>query len=185
MDLFSHLFVDSKLAESTARKRLRHNAGDTCNNHNKGYTRSHHKPRRNQHPFSTISCSIASTAQQQQQHQSILHQQPTNSSPLLHPSSNNCLSNNNNNELEDDDDKKYYKELQQFYRGLISMSNQDDEAMAAADKEMEERANRAKQLLSQRYKGLRSDQVRAILSLLYIYHTIRRNCKENDLRRIF
>lgn len=36
----------------------------------------------------------------------------------------------------------------------------DDEAVAAADKEMEERANRAKELLSQRYKGLRVQQVR-------------------------
>jgi hypothetical protein len=35
----------------------------------------------------------------------------------------------------------------------------DDEAVAAADKEMEERANRAKELLSQRYKGLRIQQV--------------------------
>lgn len=38
------------------------------------------------------------------------------------------------------------------------MPTQEDEVMAAADKEMEERANRAKQLLSQRYKGLRNDQ---------------------------
>jgi hypothetical protein len=43
-------------------------------------------------------------------------------------------------------------------------SNQaiDEEAVAAADKEMEERANRAKDLLSQRYKGLKTQQVRAI-----------------------
>jgi len=34
-----------------------------------------------------------------------------------------------------------------------------DEAMATADKEMEERANRARQLLSDRYRGLRNDQV--------------------------
>jgi hypothetical protein len=42
-------------------------------------------------------------------------------------------------------------------------SNQaiDEEAVAAADKEMEERANRAKDLLSQRYKGLKTQQVRA------------------------
>jgi hypothetical protein len=40
-------------------------------------------------------------------------------------------------------------------------SNQiDEEAVAAADKEMEERANRAKDLLSQRYKGLKTQQVR-------------------------
>ena len=42
---------------------------------------------------------------------------------------------------------------------MSHMTNHDDEAMAAADKEMEERANRAKQLLSQRYKGLKTDQV--------------------------
>ena len=35
----------------------------------------------------------------------------------------------------------------------------DEDAVAAADKEMEERANRAKDLLSQRYKGLKSQQV--------------------------
>ena len=37
----------------------------------------------------------------------------------------------------------------------------DEEAVAAADKEMEERANRAKELLSQRYDGIRAQQVRA------------------------
>ena len=42
---------------------------------------------------------------------------------------------------------------------MSHMTSHDDEAMAAADKEMEERANRAKQLLSQRYKGLKTDQV--------------------------
>jgi hypothetical protein len=36
----------------------------------------------------------------------------------------------------------------------------DDAAVAAADKEMEERANRAKALLSQRYHGLKKHQVR-------------------------
>ena len=35
----------------------------------------------------------------------------------------------------------------------------DDAAVAAADKEMEERANRAKELLSSRYKGLKAQQV--------------------------
>lgn len=35
----------------------------------------------------------------------------------------------------------------------------DEEAVAAADKEMEERANRAKELLSQRYDGIRAQQV--------------------------
>lgn len=43
---------------------------------------------------------------------------------------------------------------------MSRIPTQEDEVMAAADKEMEERANRAKQLLSQRYKGLRNDQVR-------------------------
>ena len=36
----------------------------------------------------------------------------------------------------------------------------DEDAVAAADKEMEERANRAKALLSQRYVGLKRQQVR-------------------------
>jgi hypothetical protein len=45
------------------------------------------------------------------------------------------------------------------------MSNQiDDDAVAAADKEMEERANRAKELLSQRHRGLKSMQVGMKLS---------------------
>lgn len=42
----------------------------------------------------------------------------------------------------------------------LKMTAHDDEAMAAADKEMEERANRVKHLLSQRYQGLKNDQVR-------------------------
>mmetsp|Transcript_18880 Transcript_18880/g.27925 ORF Transcript_18880/g.27925 Transcript_18880/m.27925 type:complete len:540 (-) Transcript_18880:183-1802(-) len=41
---------------------------------------------------------------------------------------------------------------------MSRMPTQEDEVMAAADKEMEERANRAKELLSSRYKGLRNDQ---------------------------
>lgn len=40
------------------------------------------------------------------------------------------------------------------------MATIDDDAVAAADKEMEERANRAKELLAQRYKGLKTHQVR-------------------------
>lgn len=36
----------------------------------------------------------------------------------------------------------------------------DEAAVAAADKEMEERANRAKELLSKRYVGLKKSQVR-------------------------
>jgi hypothetical protein len=43
----------------------------------------------------------------------------------------------------------------------------DEEAVAAADKDMEERANRAKELLSQRYVGLKRQQVRILLSWLY------------------
>lgn len=39
----------------------------------------------------------------------------------------------------------------------------DEEAVAAADKEMEERANRAKELLSNRYVGLKRQQVRKML----------------------
>jgi hypothetical protein len=48
----------------------------------------------------------------------------------------------------------------------MSSNNQaiDEEAVAAADKEMEERANRAKDLLSQRYKGLKTQQVRCVLN---------------------
>ena len=38
----------------------------------------------------------------------------------------------------------------------------DDEAVARADKEMEERANRAKELLSNRFVGLKRHQVRAV-----------------------
>ena len=34
-----------------------------------------------------------------------------------------------------------------------------EDAVAAADKEMEERANRAKELLSRRYHGLKNHQV--------------------------
>jgi hypothetical protein len=46
---------------------------------------------------------------------------------------------------------------------MSSNNNQiDEEAVAAADKEMEERANRAKDLLSQRYKGLKTQQVRSL-----------------------
>lgn len=35
----------------------------------------------------------------------------------------------------------------------------DDDAVAAADKEMEERANRAKEILANRHKGLKRAQV--------------------------
>jgi len=41
----------------------------------------------------------------------------------------------------------------------------DEDAVAAADKEMEERANRAKELLSQRYKGMKTQQVSKSSSL--------------------
>lgn len=41
-------------------------------------------------------------------------------------------------------------------------SHIDEDAVAAADKEMEERANRAKELLSQRYQGLKKNQVRVV-----------------------
>jgi hypothetical protein len=42
-----------------------------------------------------------------------------------------------------------------------------EDAVAAADKEMEERAARAKALLANRYKGLRTDQVRFTFSRNY------------------
>ena len=41
----------------------------------------------------------------------------------------------------------------------------DDEAVARADSEMEERANRAKALLSNRYKGLKTAQVSYVWEL--------------------
>jgi hypothetical protein len=43
---------------------------------------------------------------------------------------------------------------------MSSRPMSDEEAVAAADKEMEARANRAKELLSQRYVGLKRQQVR-------------------------
>ena len=43
------------------------------------------------------------------------------------------------------------------------------EAVAAADKEMEERANRAKELLSRRYVGLKRHQVSLCLSRLWCW----------------
>jgi hypothetical protein len=42
---------------------------------------------------------------------------------------------------------------------MTSHAQIDEEAVAAADKEMEERANRAKELLSKRYRGLKTQQV--------------------------
>jgi len=54
----------------------------------------------------------------------------------------------------------------------------DEEAVAAADKEMEARANRAKELLSQRYVGIQRQQVRCVgtwtsLALLSTTHVFR------------
>ena len=43
---------------------------------------------------------------------------------------------------------------------MASAHLNDEAAVAAADKEMEERANRAKELLSKRYHGLKRQQVR-------------------------
>ena len=48
----------------------------------------------------------------------------------------------------------------------------NDEAIAAADKEMEERANRAKALLSKRYVGLKHQQVSTRNGLLLSFHAI-------------
>jgi hypothetical protein len=42
---------------------------------------------------------------------------------------------------------------------MASQQHFSEDAVAAADKEMEERANRAKELLSKRHHGLRSQQV--------------------------
>ena len=42
---------------------------------------------------------------------------------------------------------------------MANSAQDEDAAMAAADKELEERANRAKAILSARYSGLRKEQV--------------------------
>jgi len=44
---------------------------------------------------------------------------------------------------------------------MASQQAFSEDAVAAADKEMEERANRAKELLSRRYHGLKNHQVRS------------------------
>lgn len=54
----------------------------------------------------------------------------------------------------------------------------DEEAVAAADKEMEERANRAKELLSQRYVGLKRQQVRGVTAIM-----VGRDGEERSRRR--
>lgn len=41
----------------------------------------------------------------------------------------------------------------------MATAHDEDAAMAAADKELEERANRAKAYLNSRFQGLRKDQV--------------------------
>ena len=46
----------------------------------------------------------------------------------------------------------------------------DEEAVAAADKEMEERANRAKELLSRRYVGLKRQQVSKYFLIFRLAH---------------
>jgi hypothetical protein len=45
----------------------------------------------------------------------------------------------------------------------------DDADVAAADKQMEERANRAKDLLAQRYRGLQKQQVSSLLIVHVAY----------------
>lgn len=52
----------------------------------------------------------------------------------------------------------------------------DEEAVAAADKEMEARANRAKELLSQRYVGLKRQQVRAEHNKNWHHHCMTDHC---------
>lgn len=54
-----------------------------------------------------------------------------------------------------------------YFTTMASRPISDEDAVAAADKEMEERANRAKELLSQRYVGLKRQQVRAIILRYY------------------
>lgn len=44
-----------------------------------------------------------------------------------------------------------------------------EDAVAAADKEMEERANRAKELLSRRYHGLKTQQVGCQKYLVFLH----------------
>jgi hypothetical protein len=44
----------------------------------------------------------------------------------------------------------------------------DDDAVAAADKEMEERAQRAKELLSQRYDAIRQQQVSSLMQFRFL-----------------
>lgn len=51
---------------------------------------------------------------------------------------------------------------------VMSQPPIDDAAVAAADKEMEERANRAKELLSKRYTGLKVQQVRRFCCALFL-----------------
>ena len=63
----------------------------------------------------------------------------------------------------------------------------DEDAVAAADKEMEERANRAKELLSQRYVGLKRAQVSMfrfdlVCSSIFACNRIRKS--ENCLKLI-
>lgn len=45
-----------------------------------------------------------------------------------------------------------------------SRHHKKEDDVALADKEMEERANRAKELLSMRYKGLRHEQVSSLFT---------------------
>ena len=51
----------------------------------------------------------------------------------------------------------------------------DDDAVAAADKEMEERANRAKELLSQRHRSLKVMQVSVCRHQTLVYAVVSRN----------
>ena len=64
---------------------------------------------------------------------------------------------------------------------MASQQPFSEDAVAAADKEMEERANRAKELLSKRYHGLKNHQVSiavpycAVISVLHtgqVSHTV-------------
>lgn len=61
----------------------------------------------------------------------------------------------------------------------------DDDAVARADKEMEERANRAKELLSQRYRGLKTQQVGTGASARFGFVFIGKRCVSDSCTLLF
>jgi hypothetical protein len=64
----------------------------------------------------------------------------------------------------------FFRNYQQhFWRVLIMASQFSEDAVAAADKEMEERATRAKELLANRYHGLKNQQVSLLLFSVHFH----------------